>query len=198
MISGALEPRGSGLGASETDETIESVDVRRTVTDELLLSRIVLSAGILIIDDDVALMLFSLIAAEVLEKLRIPIADVLLFPQLIPLSDNLVKLAPIACGLVLSDRPDGMLDALRLSRALPFDSMSLNRKFFADLAGSGMSLAIILQRSRMIIKILGASYYTTVTFHRYQTKVDDCKALFLACDNGQCDTCQISAILISL
>jgi hypothetical protein len=60
MISGALEPRGIGLGASVTDNTVESVDARRTVTDELLLSRIGLSAGILIIDDDVALTLFSL------------------------------------------------------------------------------------------------------------------------------------------
>lgn len=64
MISGALEPRGSGLGASVTTKI---VDGRRTVTDELLLSRIGLSVGILIIDDDVALMLFSLCADEALE-----------------------------------------------------------------------------------------------------------------------------------
>jgi hypothetical protein len=65
MISGALEPRGSGLGASVTTKI---VDGRRTVTDELLLSRIGLSVGILNIDDDVALMLFSLCADEALEK----------------------------------------------------------------------------------------------------------------------------------
>lgn len=65
MISGALEPRGSGLGASVTTKI---VDGRRTVTDELLLSRIGLSVGILIIDDDVALILFSLCADEALEK----------------------------------------------------------------------------------------------------------------------------------
>jgi hypothetical protein len=154
MISGALEPRGSGLVASVTDDTVESVDARRTVTDKLLLSRIGFSAGILIIDDDVALSLLSLWADELLEKRRIPIADEFLFSQFMSFSDNLVKLEPIAYGLVPSDRPDGMLDALRLSRALSSNCGLLSGTIFVDLAGTGMSLAIILQIFKMMIKAL--------------------------------------------
>jgi hypothetical protein len=90
----------------------------------------------------------------VLEKRRIPTADEHLFSQFMSFSDNLVKLEPIACGLVPSDRPDGMLDALRLSRALTSDCRLLSVMFFVDLAGIGMSLAIIPQIFKTMIKVI--------------------------------------------
>ena len=69
-------------------------------------------------------------------------------------SDILVKLEPIACGLLLSDRPDGMLDALRLSRALSSNCMLLSGTFFVDLVRIGISLAIIPRISRTTAKVL--------------------------------------------
>lgn len=136
MTSGAREPKRRGLEASVTEEALKVVDERRIVTDELLLSRSGLSAGILIIDDDTALKLFSLRAGKALEIQLTLIADVLLLSQFMSLSGTLVKLGPIACGFVPSGRydwPDGMWDARRLTRSLSTNFKFINEVSLADL-----------------------------------------------------------------